>query len=265
MSEQSVNVGSFNVGIRWKYPLLWKAKLTKKSWLKLDPEHCVSPRFSDFKTEIMEYGRISVKIYKTEIMQKSEQYVQTKLVRSMKHGTWRSDRGIERVSIKHLQCIILYTDYSELSTDFSATFRPIHTYEPLAVTKNRHSRYYWLSSGLQELMYKFGQRHGKGNGSLDPLLGPFFTGMSFVMTLPQFSMTLYGPTSTTIHKEVATRFSGSEGMLIEFHTKSCTSETKGFDVSWISRYGLQEDERYVIIYCCFDLLLILVDVSKCYI
>ena len=85
-------------------------------------------------------------------------------------------------------------------------------------------------------------------GLLDYLIGPYYTGMGFVMTLPQFKITLYGPTSPTIHKEVATRFAGDNGMLIEFdHPKQFGDEdyaAKGFDVSWISRYGSQEAERY---------------------
>ena len=58
-------------------------------------------------------------------------------------------------------------------------------------------------------------------------------------------MTLFGPTSTTIHKEVATRFGGEDGMLIQFDNSTGRGIfVNGFDVSWISRYGLQEDERY---------------------
>ena len=84
-----------------------------------------------------------------------------------------------------------------------------------------------------------------GIGLLPTLCGPLYTGMSMIIKINQFQMTILGPTSTTIHKEVAIRFGGEDGMLIEFdNSKSGGQGVKGFDVSWISRYGLQEDERY---------------------
>ena len=67
------------------------------------------------------------------------------------------------------------------------------------------------------------------------------------MTMTGFQLKLSGPTSTSIHKEVAIRFGGSDGMLIEFHNdKGQAREVMGFDGSWISRYGLAEDERFVL-------------------
>ena len=76
-------------------------------------------------------------------------------------------------------------------------------------------------------------------GLLDFLHGPFYTGMGLIMPLSQFRITLYGPTSTSIHKEVATRFAGEDGMLIKFdhdrYYQHAFGATKGFDVSWISR------------------------------
>ena len=62
---------------------------------------------------------------------------------------------------------------------------------------------------------------------------------------------LNGPTSSTKSIEVATRFGGDKGMLIEFdNSKGHARFAKGFDVSWISRYGSQEDERYKLHYMC---------------
>ena len=109
--------------------------------------------------------------------------------------------------------------------------------------KKRNSRYYHLAKGLKECLYVFGQSHKLKQGLLEPLRGPFFTGMSFVMTMGHFGMKLFGPTSTTMHKEVAVRFA-DKGMLIEFQNDKCEGKlVRGFDVAWISKYGLQEDER----------------------
>ena len=83
-----------------------------------------------------------------------------------------------------------------------------------------------------------------GPGLSHPLRGPFYCGMSFVMNMSQFSIKINGPTSTSVQRSVATRFSGNKGFLIKFdNSQGHGRYVKGFDVSWISRYGAQEDER----------------------
>ena len=103
--------------------------------------------------------------------------------------------------------------------------------------------------GLKELISLFGQSYNSGHpwffNLLPPLRGPFYTGMSSVMTMPEFRIRLYGPTSTSMQIAVAARFGGDKGMLIEFdNSRADGKDVKKYDVSWISRYGSQEDERY---------------------
>ena len=149
------------------------------------------------------------------------------------------------IPLAYLICIILYTDYTDFSTDFSSTFRPMHKYESFNPIKRRNEKYYWLSKGLKEMVTVFGQSYNIDIGLLSELRGPFYAGMSMVMKINQFQMTLCGPTSTTIHTEVAIRFGGEDGMLLQFdNSKSHGRVVNGFDVSWISGYGIQEDERY---------------------
>ena len=233
----SVQMGSFSVGFDWKY---WE-----DDW-KHDDKY-ISPRFHDFKAEIMEYKHINNirKVYETIIYKKAKEYRQTNLAKSI---TNKSDKyGLtegDTIPIDYLMCIILYTDYGDLSTHFSSSFRARHKYEPISAIKRRNSYYHWLAKGLKELIAVFGQNYYEAPGVLDPLQGSFFTGMSFVMTMSEFAITIYGPVSTSIHKEVATRFGQGTGMLIEFdNTRGNGQFVNGFDVSWISRYGSQEDER----------------------
>ena len=69
--------------------------------------------------------------------------------------------------------------------------------------------------------------------------------MSSVMNMGQFRIKLCGPTSTSKQISVAARFGGQKGFLIEFdNSKDWGKHVEGFDVSWLSRYGSQEDERY---------------------
>eukprot|EP01083_Nonionella_stella_P239444 838016_1 len=62
------------------------------------------------------------------------------------------------------------------------------------------------------------------------------------MSIPEFRIRLTAPTSTTMHIEVATNFSGQHGMLLQFRNRKRNYFLTGFDCSWISRYK-GESER----------------------
>ena len=173
-----------------------------------------------------------MKQYKEEILPKAEEYHKTKLVQAMVYHGWKV------ISLDNLISIILYTDYSQHSSHFTATFRKNNTFEPIQSIKRRHSNYYWASKILRETVYKYGKDYDFGDG----LLGPFYCGMSSVMTMPQFTISLYSPTSTSCHIEVAMKFSGTTGIIVEFNNKGGDARiVKGLDVSWLSRYK-EEDE-----------------------
>eukprot|EP01084_Bolivina_argentea_P282872 484324_1 len=63
------------------------------------------------------------------------------------------------------------------------------------------------------------------------------------MYIPEFCIRLNGPTSTSVHKEIAIRFATRSGMLIKLNNKYSPSKyEKFFDVSWLSAFA-EEDER----------------------
>ena len=69
------------------------------------------------------------------------------------------------------------------------------------------------------------------------------SGVSCVLTISQFDIRLYAPTSTSKQVAVSINFADQNGMIITLNTN--TSEGKllpFFDCSWISRYP-DEDER----------------------
>eukprot|EP00488_Nonionellina_sp_1-RS-2012_P003470 TRINITY_DN7398_c0_g1_i1.p1 TRINITY_DN7398_c0_g1~~TRINITY_DN7398_c0_g1_i1.p1 ORF type:complete len:130 (+),score=26.87 TRINITY_DN7398_c0_g1_i1:108-497(+) len=76
------------------------------------------------------------------------------------------------------------------------------------------------------------------------ITGPFYCGMSFRCILPQFNIKLNGPTSTSKHIEVATRFGGDNGVIIELNNNGDSNSDYlcSFDCSWISNFNA-EDER----------------------
>ena len=153
----------------------------------------------------------------------------------------------ELIGLDALISIILYCDYTKLSSHFSSTFRKNGPFEPIQAIIQRNRTYYWWSKILKETIKKYGQSHQRRRGELESIIGPFYCGMSVVMNMPQFNISLLSPVSTSKHIEVALRFGGQNGMILQFNNnKGYGIETKGFDVSWISRFGGEESEMYVI-------------------
>ena len=73
-----------------------------------------------------------------------------------------------------------------------------------------------------------------------------------MLSMPQFSILLLSPTSTSVHIEVAMKFSGESGIIIEFSNYFEPAwEAFGFDVSTISRFK-EEDERCACSYFTSD-------------
>eukprot|EP01084_Bolivina_argentea_P307721 531916_1 len=65
------------------------------------------------------------------------------------------------------------------------------------------------------------------------------------MNISQFNIRLCSPTSTSMQIEVAIKFSGKNGIILQFNnpqTQAQCQYLRGFNVSWISRYA-EEDER----------------------
>ena len=150
----------------------------------------------------------------------------------------------EPLGFPNLVSLILYTDYSTLSSNFSSTFRKKGQFETINSIKKRNSEYFWWSKTLRETVEIFGQCSCYDyNGGY--LMGSYFCGVSFLMTMPEFNIFLCSPTSTSMHIEVATKFSGDEGIIIQLNNPSPAGYhlLRGFNCSWISRYK-EEDERY---------------------
>eukprot|EP01083_Nonionella_stella_P191285 708130_1 len=61
--------------------------------------------------------------------------------------------------------------------------------------------------------------------------------------MPQFDISLFGPTSTSKCIEIATRFADDDGMIIQLNNNGENDNTmlKSFDCSWISRYSEEEE------------------------
>ncbi len=117
-------------------------------------------------------------------------------------------------------------------------------FETIKDIKKRNSKYYYLSNILEKLL------NVMDNVELTILIipygylsGPFYCGINILMNMPCFNIRLCSPTSTSKKIEVATKFSGPNGIIIHFNNPNTLQYRylRGFNVSWLSRYG-EEDE-----------------------
>ena len=121
---QLVKGSSFQVGHRFYY---WDQY--KSNDLYVEKKHAL------FKEELKEYNYLSLKFYQNKLVPKVMKYIDTNKVKRMRAravGAFKYfeelKREIEsdsRIQFNHLLSICLYTDYSDLCTDFSKSFRAL--------------------------------------------------------------------------------------------------------------------------------------------
>lgn len=244
----------FSIGLRFYYWPFYKdmdqlpdddhfpTKITDHSGYKIRDLY-VQKRYDTFGEEIKNYSYITISHYRNVILVKANGYINTSKVRAIKAEGPGTHYGITNgtpLSISNLISVILYTDFTALCSDFSSTFRKVSPYETISSIKWRNSKYWWLSKTLRETVELYADwrtHYQKPNQS-------YYTGISFVMNLPSFSIRLCGPTSTSIHLEVACKFSGDSGIILQLNVGQVMGVgARAFDCSWISRFS-EEDERY---------------------
>ena len=152
-----------------------------------------SKKYDTFKLEIMEYPDMNIKLYLSKIILKSEIYYESETVKSIfgKKPVRRAMRyydiefddfdqwgfGITShpIPITHIQALIIYTDFTKISSSFSATFRRKSMFESLSSMKKRNQKYYFLSKYLREAVEIYGE-YGSDR-DINAINGRFFCGM----------------------------------------------------------------------------------------
>ena len=195
----------------------------------------------NLKEEILDDIHMTANTFNGEVIPKVNEYIKSNMAKAMK--ATRGYYGIPKatpMSAEHLIAVILYTDYTKLSSEFTASFRKKNPFENEEQVKKRNIKYWCWGRKLKEVMVCYGDQRAY----YGLLKGPFYTGMSRVMTLSQFNIFLYSPTSTSVQLAVSLNFSGDYGMILSFNNdEGAARDTKGFDCSWLSRFK-EEDERY---------------------
>eukprot|EP01083_Nonionella_stella_P054738 144484_1 len=218
-------------------------------------EMYVKQKYSNFKEEIANYEHLPMRQYQTKVVAKVDSYMNTYAVKRLKAAyiphLHCDIQPNEVVLHRHLVSLCLYTDYSDLSTHFSRTFTRNNMFESLTSVNARNSRYWWLSRSLYELVQFYGQScEGQYNENTaefeDKLCGPFFWGLYRLITFPEVSIRLYGPVSTSKQIEVAMKFSGKQGILVQLHTTGdyYCKQVRGFDASWFSRFAGEDETLF---------------------
>eukprot|EP01084_Bolivina_argentea_P239210 402078_1 len=207
--------------------------------------------YKSFKAEILSSGFVTVNEWKQQIVLKGNEYARTQKVKNIrcKSSKYHEIKYKAPISRVHLYAIITYCDWSDLSSDFSATFRKNHEFESLQKLKARNARYHHFSKALIEAVIAFGiDGDGEYNDNFNMInkeTGPFYCGLSSVIKVPQFVIYLNGPFSTSKDIEIAINFAKRNGMIIQLDNQNagqCTKQTRFLDCSFISNYA-EENER----------------------
>merc|ERR1712228_998421 len=227
----------------------------------------VNKKYDSLQEEARNYPHFDISKYnKAKI--KTSKYLKTEQIKKTKAKWTYHQWGTKQILLEyeinkdgvitfgHLLSLNLYTDYTKLSTAFSASFRKSNNFETLQSIKKRNALFFWMSRYLRELVEIFGQcsrgdtfekdkyRKNIYSKPLDALPGYFFCGMNIKLNIPSFAMRLNSPTSTSKQIEVAMKFSGPKGMVFTFDTPSNKSQYKylrAWNCSWISNFK-EEDE-----------------------
>ena len=134
-------------------------------------------------------------------------------IKAKQTKVWVKDDGIyglkygikykDTITFNHLLSLCLYTDFNDLCTDFSESFRSLSNYESLNSIKQRNRNYRFMSKYLRECVELFGDY--RSIWANKQFVGPFYTGSSFVATFSYTDISVCAPTLTSSEKSVATR------------------------------------------------------------
>ena len=214
-------------------------------------ELSVDAVYDNLKEEVLATGLITPELFEVMVVQKAADYLKSDKCRKIKSrpfGRGWDDPlhydipGGSPLSPQHIQAVILYTDFTELCTLFSQSTRELAFGDGLKEIKARNGKFFHFSKYLREMVNYFGS-NGRGDGFAmnGRVNGPFYSGVSVVLNVSEFSIAFNSPTSTTQTMEVALRFAGSNGMILTVNNDDESRQQPLLNASWISCYA-EEDE-----------------------
>eukprot|EP01084_Bolivina_argentea_P186755 321814_1 len=247
---------TFNIGYRFYYWHYYRHKHDiedQNEWWNINDhsgykiaELFIDSKYKDIKEEILNNKIYPLKQYQLKIsINKMHRYAATKKAKSTEafedefgdrnqYLRYNIHKG-QVISDNHLLSVIIYCDWSTLSSYFSATFRKTSSYDSLSVVKQKNAEFANWSRLLRETVEMF----GKSPQSLNKLNGPFYSGMSPAMVVPEFSIRLSAPTSTSTVLEVGTGFAGDDGIVVQLN--NAEDDLSAFSCCWLSNYASEKE------------------------
>eukprot|EP01084_Bolivina_argentea_P113058 201587_1 len=144
------------------------------------------------------------------------------------------------ITTSHLLSVALYCNHDDLCTEFSTTFRMTNPLQQLSFVHKRNREFSNWSRLLRETVEIYG-------GCNYSIKGPFYCGMDRIMVMNEFNIRLCAPTSTSLEIEVADRFGGDNGIVIQMNNNGYANANKlrCFKCSWISCHPEENEVLYM--------------------
>eukprot|EP01084_Bolivina_argentea_P289188 496526_1 len=212
----------------------------------------VKAKYTSLKEELISNKIFPMKLYQYNVTtNKVTKYMNAAKVRGMtSYETYNGNYGIKPrtpISFTHLMSIVLRTDWNDLCTAFSATFRAKDPFDTMKSVISRNSEFANWSRALRETVEIFGEKtfgNEWHNSNAEPL--KLYCGISHIMAMPEFHIRLNCPLSTTGTLEVAQTFATSNGMLIHFANGLTYHELaiRSFYCGWISQYASEDEHLF---------------------
>eukprot|EP01084_Bolivina_argentea_P145580 255139_1 len=174
---------------------------------------------------------------------------------------WQNVYGITAnspITLNHILAILFYTDFTNLSAEFSKTFRRLTQSESDESVKKRHGQYANWGKYLREAVDCFGKRCDvlRAPDIKDMLFsmvqnGPgkslFYHGLSCKMLFKKLSAQFCGPLSATLQYSIAVTFSNQgngNGVIISIHPTSSALLTYFDCVPW-SKFAYEQEMLFL--------------------
>eukprot|EP01084_Bolivina_argentea_P271788 462542_1 len=141
-----------------------------------------------------------------------------------------------KLKLENIMVIYMYCHNSQLSYNFSTTFRRLRKNESLSEMKERNRKYWWMSKLLRETVECYGDK------MINVSIKQYYHGVSERCIFDLFIVRLNGPISTTANYGIATIFGGNNGIIVEL--TEYEPDLTCFNCEFISPFPAEEERLF---------------------
>ena len=166
----------------------------------------IAPKYKSLKVEVLEGAENKLSIIQYENSMKTALSKFNSYGKHIQKATlrWEQIYGIKRgsiITLDHIIAITFYTDYTELSSEFSTSYRRLSADESDETLKKRHQLFANWARLMREAVEVFGTHLSKA-----PNYKLFYHGITKRMVFSGFCQRFCGPTSCTLSLDIAVGF-----------------------------------------------------------